>query len=55
MIFFNYPGRPEGVIMTKEETKKNFTPFRIVQNSLVAKENTTINPKKEITEDDNTI
>jgi hypothetical protein len=55
MIFFNYPGKPEGVIMTKEETKKNFTPFRIVQNSLVAKENTTINQKKEITEDDDTI
>jgi hypothetical protein len=51
MMFFNYPGKPEGVIMNIEEVKKNFTPFRIVQNSLVAKENSTINQKKEITED----
>ena len=52
MIFFNYPGKSGGVTMTKEEVKNNFTPFRIVQNSLVAKENTTINQKKEIADDD---
>jgi hypothetical protein len=51
MIFFNYPGKTGAVLLNKEETKNNFTPFRIVQNSLVAKENTTINQKKEITED----
>jgi hypothetical protein len=55
MIFFNYPGKTGAVLLNKEETKKNFTPFRIVQNSLVAKENSTINQKKEITEDDTTI
>ena len=52
MVFFNYPGKPEGEIMAKEKVKDNFTPFRIVQNSLVAKENSTINKKKEITEDE---
>jgi len=52
MIFFNYPGKSGGVILTKEETKSNFTPFRIVQNSLVAKENSTIKKKNEITEDE---
>lgn len=46
MIFFNYPGKSEGVGMNIEEVKKNFTPFRIVQNSLIAKENSTINQKK---------
>jgi len=55
MVFFNYPGKPEGEIMAKEKVKDNFTPFRIVQNSLVAKENSTINKKKEITENDTTI
>jgi hypothetical protein len=52
MIFFKYPDKPEGVIMNTEEVKKNFTPFRIVQNSLKAKENSTINIKKEIPEEE---
>ena len=38
--------------MTKEKVKDNFTPFRIVQNSLRAKENSTINQKKELTKDE---
>jgi hypothetical protein len=38
--------------MDKEKVKSNFTPFRIAQNSLRAKENSTINQKKEITEDE---
>jgi hypothetical protein len=37
---------------TKEEVKNNFTPFRIAQNSLRAKENSTINQKKEIPKDE---
>jgi hypothetical protein len=52
LIFFSYPGKSEAVLMTEGEIKDNFTPFRIVQNSLIAKENSTINQKKEITEDD---
>jgi hypothetical protein len=55
MIFFNYPGKSGGILMNRAETKSNFTPFRIVQNSLVAKENSTINQKKEITKDDTSI
>ena len=54
MIFFNYPGKSEGVKMDIEEVKKNFTPFRINLNSLTAKENSTINQKKEIDEKYNT-
>lgn len=52
MIFFNYPGKSEIVIMDKEKAKSNFTPFRIAQNSLRAKENSTINQKKEISEEE---
>jgi hypothetical protein len=52
MVFFNYPGQSEIIIMDKEKVKSNFTPFRIAQNSLRAKENSTINQKKEITEDE---
>jgi hypothetical protein len=52
MIFFNYPGKSGGVLMNRADTKTNFTPFRIVQNSLVAKENSTINQKKEIPKDE---
>jgi hypothetical protein len=51
MVFFNYPGRPQGILMNKEETNSNFIPFRIVQNSLVAKEKSGV--KKEIVEDKN--
>jgi hypothetical protein len=55
MIFFNYPGKSEGVKMDIEEVKKNFTPFRINLNSLTAKENSTINQKNEVTEEYDTI
>jgi hypothetical protein len=38
--------------MGKKEVNSNFIPFRIVQNSLLAKEKSGI--KKEIVEDENT-
>ena len=50
MIFYNYPGNPSGIFMTTEEVNNNFIPFRIAQNSLVAKEKSTV--KKEITENE---
>jgi len=50
MIFYNYPGNAGGIFMTTEEVNNNFIPFRIAQNSLVAKEKSTV--KKEITEDE---
>ena len=52
MVFFNYPNKTGAVLMNRAETKANFTPFRIAQNTLRAKENTTINQKKEIADDD---
>jgi hypothetical protein len=39
-------------MVTSGYDENNFTPFRIVQNSLVAKENSTIKQKNELTEDD---
>jgi hypothetical protein len=50
MIFYNYPGNAGGIFMTTEEVNNNFIPFRIAQNSLVAKEKSTV--KKEITEEE---
>jgi len=51
LIFFNYPGEPNGILMNREEVNSNFIPFRVVQNSLLAKEKSGI--KKEIVEDEN--
>jgi hypothetical protein len=51
IIFFKYPNKPDGILMNKEEVNSNFIPFRVVQNSLLAKEKSGI--KKEIVEDEN--
>ena len=51
IIFFNYLEKPGGILMNKEETNSNFIPFRIVQNSLVAKAKVPV--KKEVVEDKN--
>jgi len=51
IIFFNYLEEPGGILMNKEETNSNFIPFRIVQNSLVAKAKVPV--KKEVVEDKN--
>ena len=45
MIFYNYPGNPSGIFMTTEEVNNNFIPFRIAQNSLVAKDIYVFTPK----------
>jgi hypothetical protein len=50
LIFFKYPNKPGGILMNKKEVNSNFIPFRIVQNSLLAKEKSGI--KKEIVEDE---
>ena len=51
LILFNYPGKPDGILMNREEVNSNFIPFRVVQNSLLVKEKSGI--KKEIVEDEN--
>jgi len=55
IIAFKYQDKSEGIFLTKEEVKENFIPFRIVQNSLLAKEKSIVNKKKEITEEYDTI
>jgi len=53
MVFFKYSSSPEGILMNTEEVNKNFIPFRIALNTLVAKDKSFVKKEKEIVEEEN--